>query len=113
MRPLPVHIKCLFIFVFLLNVSACFGVPPKTKLSAGLQSLSIKFQPGAVSLDSTSCVIPFTRAGNLILIQATVDTMVGNFILDTGAPYLVLNITYFRDYQRTSSDAQQTSISGS
>jgi hypothetical protein len=48
--------------------------------------------------DSTSCVIPFSRAGNLILIRATADSTQGNFILDTGSPHLVLNLTYFRDY---------------
>ncbi|HSK13332.1 MAG TPA: pepsin/retropepsin-like aspartic protease family protein [Phnomibacter sp.] len=46
-----------------------------------------------------SGVIPFTRAGNLIIIQATVDSVTGNFILDTGAPGLVLNLTYFRYYK--------------
>ncbi|WP_205503196.1 aspartyl protease family protein [Rufibacter psychrotolerans] len=63
--------------------------------------------------DSTSCVIPFTRAGNLILIQATADTTVGNFILDTGAQNLVLNITYFRDYPTLKvSNAERTSVTG-
>jgi hypothetical protein len=42
-------------------------------------------------------VIPIKRANNLIIIQAQVDTLQGNFVLDTGAPYLVLNQTYFRD----------------
>src|SRR6185436_6351068 len=50
------------------------------------------------SSDSASCIIPFRRAGNLILIQAKADTTNGSFILDTGAPNLVLNITYFRNY---------------
>jgi Aspartyl protease len=48
--------------------------------------------------DSVSCIIPFTRAGNLILIQAKADTTTGSFVLDTGAPHLVLNLTYFRKY---------------
>ena len=51
-----------------------------------------------VTSDTPSCIIPFSRAGNLILIRAKADTTEGNFILDTGAPKLVLNITYFRDY---------------
>lgn len=64
--------------------------------------------------DSVSSVIPFSRSGNLILIRARVDTTEGNFILDTGAPHLVLNITYFRDYPATEHhDAQTTSINGS
>ena len=47
--------------------------------------------------DSSSCIIPFSRAGNLIVVKAKADTIEGNFILDTGAPNLVLNIIYFRD----------------
>jgi hypothetical protein len=49
--------------------------------------------------DTPTTVIPFTMAGNLIIIKAKADTIEGNFILDTGAPHLVLNITYFRDYK--------------
>lgn len=46
-------------------------------------------------------VIPFNRAGNLILIKGRVDSTEGNFVLDTGAPGLVLNLTYFRGYRTT------------
>lgn len=64
--------------------------------------------------DSLSTIIPFTRAGNLIVLRARVDSIEGNFILDTGAPHLVLNITYFRDYPATEHhDEKQTSINGS
>jgi hypothetical protein len=48
--------------------------------------------------DSDDNVIPFTRAGKLILVQGRADTTEGNFILDTGSPGLVLNSTYFREY---------------
>jgi hypothetical protein len=41
--------------------------------------------------------LPLKRAGNLILIEGKVDDQIGFFILDTGAPYLVLNSTYFDD----------------
>jgi hypothetical protein len=41
--------------------------------------------------------VPIKRAGSLIVIEAQLDTLIGNFILDTGAPGLVLNETYFRD----------------
>lgn len=61
-----------------------------------------KPQPGIddpiISMDSADCIIPFNRAGNLILIKAKADTTDGNFILDTGAPGLILNMTYFRNY---------------
>ncbi len=63
--------------------------------------------------DSLTCTIPFSRAGNLIIVRAKVDTTEGNFILDTGAPGLVLNVTYFRDYPVTSnSNEEQTGITG-
>jgi len=47
--------------------------------------------------DFKTLVVPIKRAGNLIVVEATIDSLEGNFILDTGAPYLVLNETYFRD----------------
>jgi hypothetical protein len=47
------------------------------------------------------------------VIKARVDTIEGNFILDTGAPHLVLNLTYFRDYPMTTrQDEEQSSIGG-
>ncbi len=45
-------------------------------------------------------VLPIKRAGNLLLIEAKAGDVEGNFILDLGAPYLVLNRTYFRSYER-------------
>ncbi len=48
---------------------------------------------------ANNIVIPLKRAGNLILIDGKVDGQSGTFILDTGAPGLVLNSTYFRETQ--------------
>jgi hypothetical protein len=44
--------------------------------------------------------IPLKQAGRLLLIEAEIDGRKGNFIFDTGAPYLVLNKTYFRNYKK-------------
>lgn len=44
--------------------------------------------------------IPFKQAGRLLIIEAEIDSLRGNFIFDTGAPYLVLNRTYFRNYKK-------------
>ncbi len=52
-----------------------------------------------IETDSADFIVPFSRAGNLILIKAKADKIEGSFILDTGAPGLILNTTYFRDYQ--------------
>lgn len=66
-----------------------------------------------ITSDSASFMIPFSRAGNLIIIKAKVDTTEGSFILDTGAPYLILNMTYFRDYEATGeSEDGQGGITG-
>lgn len=73
----------------------------------------LKLTIPVINSDSSSCTLPFNRIGNLIVIKATVDSMEGNFILDTGAPCLVLNLTYFRDYPITQvSDEEQSSIAG-
>ncbi len=40
--------------------------------------------------------IPLKHVQNLLMIEATINGVSGNLILDTGAPYLVLNKTYFR-----------------
>lgn len=48
--------------------------------------------------DYQEIIIPLKRAGRLLLMEGEVDGKKGNFIFDTGAPYLVLNATYFRDY---------------
>ncbi|HSN62260.1 MAG TPA: pepsin/retropepsin-like aspartic protease family protein [Ferruginibacter sp.] len=68
-----------------------------------------------VKSDSADCIIPFSRAGNLIIIKAKADNIEGNFILDTGAPGLILNMTYFRDYPITEihSNEQGGGITGS
>lgn len=56
-----------------------------------------KQHPKAYSEKTHIHVIPLKRAGNLLLIEATVDSITGDFILDTGAPYPVINSTYFRN----------------
>jgi hypothetical protein len=66
-----------------------------------------------IKMDSPSCTIPFIRVGNLILIKAKVDTAEGNFVLDTGAPDLVLNMTYFRNYPARATEGEGGGITGS
>lgn len=61
-------------------------------------ALKIPQKDPFVSSDSVDCIIPFSRAGNLIVIKAKADSIEGNFILGTGAPGLILNMTYFRNY---------------
>ncbi len=46
--------------------------------------------------DFTKLVIPLKHVQNLMMIEVSINGESGNLILDTGAPYLVLNKTYFR-----------------
>jgi predicted aspartyl protease len=59
-----------------------------------------------VTANPPSATIPFSRAGNLILLKAKADETEGVFILDTGAPGLILNMTYFRSYPLTETDGR-------
>jgi len=54
----------------------------------------------------------FTTAGNLIILQATVNNQSGNFILDTGAPGLILNATYFRHLPALEAMVESAGITG-
>src|ERR1700743_1109248 len=51
----------------------------------------------APDADFQTLIVPIKRSGNLIIVEAQIDSLEGNFVMDTGAPYLVLNATYFRD----------------
>ena len=87
------------------SVSPTVASRPAADSSHRPPVIQFKIDP-IVSTDSANCTIPFTRVGNLIVIQASVDGTEGNFILDTGAPKLILNITYFRSYPSLSSSEE-------
>ncbi len=52
--------------------------------------------------DFNSLVIPIKRAGKLILLDAIIDSIPGNLILDTGSAGIVLNSIYFRGKTQSS-----------
>ncbi len=100
--------RYLFILVYssiLFRTSKAFAIPntPYEKFKNAFEKkVSGNNLPGNTEIaDSLSSIIPFSMAGNLILIQASADSIEGSFILDTGCPNLVLNLTYFRDYPVT------------
>jgi len=112
------HIICLFFLAFLTGKARSLPVSNGSAHNEWSDSLlkkaTLSLLPDPIiRTDSATCSIPFTRAGNLILIRGRADTTVGNFILDTGAPNLVLNITYFRQLPVTAnSDQEQMGVSG-
>ena len=86
------YILSLLLSVLYWNTGACSD---KIDLG-GIHIKALNNDPDPYG-DFSTLVVPIKRAGNLIIIEAQIDTLEGNFILDTGAPYLVLNTTYFRD----------------
>jgi hypothetical protein len=86
-------------YLLLIFMACCIHASAHKKITIG----NISFKNAVVDPDPApfadfkTLVVPIKRAGNLIIVEATVDSLEGNFVLDTGAPYLVLNETYFRD----------------
>jgi len=104
---------CFFAPAWMMIVlcMAAFAGSAKTKDPPSALSLRSIYFPGAIfSADSSSFSIPFSRAGNLLLIKAKADSTEGNFILDTGCPGLVLNITYFRNYPVSTESSNDESV---
>jgi hypothetical protein len=98
----------LFFAVGPAGITPCKALTDTTKYSVTIPGLD-----PIVASDSSTCVIPFSRAGNLILIKAKADTTEGNYVLDTGAPGLILNLTYFRKYgARAEPDGDKGGITG-
>jgi len=83
----------VFIFLFQIISQKVFSQPDLNVLS--YLSTNYGKAPDPKGNFST-LVIPIKRVQNLLLIEARINDMEGNFILDTGAPHLVLNKTYFR-----------------
>jgi hypothetical protein len=87
-----------FYLLLIVTVAFCGSASAIKPIRFGnINFKNARFEDPDPSGDFNTLVIPIKRVSNLIIIEAKVDTMEGNFVLDTGAPYLVLNQTYFRD----------------
>ncbi|HBH07598.1 MAG TPA: hypothetical protein DDX92_13445 [Flavobacteriales bacterium] len=92
--------------VFILFIFLCQTTSADPLDIAGVDSIELFYPKTYLPLkdpqpqgDFEKMLIPLKRVGNIYLIEAKVDGVIGNFVLDLGAPYLVLNSTYFRDYK--------------
>ncbi len=74
------------------------GLPPDLGMTLPPVKMTLRALPilGATG-KFIGVTLPLKRVGHLLLLEGTLDNMVGNFILDTGASGLVLNQTYFRN----------------
>lgn len=85
--------RILPIILCVWSLTAWCSTPP----SSSPVTVDISFLLDKSSGNFETLVIPIKRVSNLIVIEARIDTLVGNFIFDTGTPVLVLNKTYFRE----------------
>ncbi len=105
---LKFHLTAACIFCMMMAKKSV----PEQRNAGALKKIPT-FRLASIIIDSASSIIPFSMAGNLIVVKGQADTTEGNFILDTGAPGLVLNLTYFRDYPQTLiTDGDHTGITG-
>ncbi len=76
------------VFWLVLLYSNCLSAQNRAAyLTTGSNSAAIEHS----NTKTTALAIPFEKAGNLLLVKAELDGHEGVFILDTGAPTLVVN----------------------
>jgi len=86
--------RALICIVSILSFSYSYADGKKIPFPESEVLCNLSF-PGAAVADVNTIYIPFTLAGQLIMVQAKVDTITGYFMLDTGSEKLVLNSEYF------------------
>lgn len=93
---MPKRLKVLLFFVALLVCSKIEAQPDKKTDDFILHFYGHEAYPKPKPIIADKRLsLPFKRIGNLIFIEAIIDGIYGDFILDTGAPHLVLNKKYF------------------
>lgn len=79
---------------FLISYLNGFAVGKTDKFTPVETLCNLAFPQAAIA-DVNTIYIPFTLVGQLIMVEAKVDTMTGYFMLDTGSEKLILNKEYF------------------
>ncbi len=109
----PQVIKLLFLFLLIPFFSvATENQKEQYRLDEPLRTLPIVEKYSIELKEKTTIKIPLKRVDNLFFIEAELNGITGNFLLDLGAPCLVLNSTYFRDYQIDEDYYAGTLVSG-
>src|SRR5688500_9920445 len=80
--------------LFFISISLKgFSLEPGLKKPEFSMLCNISF-PQSASANVNTIYIPFTLVGRLMIVQATVNNLTGNFIVDTGSERLLLNKDY-------------------
>jgi hypothetical protein len=106
---LKAFIYPLFI-ILLLQIHWAMGAGSITINHINFKNAIVETDPQPYG-DFETLIVPIKKAGNLIIVEAQVDSVEGNFVMDTGAPYLVLNESYFRDAPKIN-DQEAEGING-
>lgn len=69
---------------------------PKAEIPSNEYQQVDIFFPQAAAPDVNTVYVPFTMVGQLMMVEAQVDSVRGYFILDTGSERLVLNNKHFK-----------------
>lgn len=80
----------IFLVIFSLHVISWCRAEKIFDSDPPVIECSISF-PGAATNGINTIFIPFTLVGRLMVVEAKVDSTVGNFIVDTGSERLLLN----------------------
>jgi hypothetical protein len=84
----------LLLLIYILpNLGKVYAAGCQGQDKAGL-SIWYKDDPDLAG-DFKIISIPIKRAGNLLIVEAKIGALKGSFVLDTGAPDMVLNAAYF------------------
>ncbi|HEX5111528.1 MAG TPA: pepsin/retropepsin-like aspartic protease family protein [Saprospiraceae bacterium] len=88
----PRHVICLLLvcsFMFVDKLHASVEKPINESILC-----NVSF-PQAVAADINTVYIPFSLVGQLMVVEARVDTVSGLFIVDTGSEHLVMNKKHY------------------
>jgi len=86
------HISCLLLvccFTFAGKLNASLEKPSNESIIC-----NVSFPQAAIA-DINTLYIPFTLVGQLMVVEARVDTVSGLFIVDTGSEHLVMNKKHY------------------
>jgi hypothetical protein len=89
-------VACFFILI--LHCSTVFADEPESNIHS-IEFTGARLIPADAN-SFESLTIPLKRAGNLILVDALVDSLEGNLIFDSGSSRVLLNAVYFRQKKK-------------
>lgn len=89
----------------LIGIVVCLGIPLVYSQATTTEYFRSNEDPFVNTL-------PFRLAGNVIILQAAVDDRLGNFLVDSGSPYLIINERYAKNKSSEVTDYCSNDLTG-